>query len=211
MRDRPCTLIDPTSAVSRRSASRFRAMMLLLLATATPLPAQDSLLAGTRARVTTRALTPERHMARVIALPRDSIVLMLERDSSFHTLPRTAVTRLEVGRGRKSNIGRYSLRAAAAGALVGAVAGVATPVDSVSCVTTPDRERQCRPTNGLSSRTGNMVGGAIYLSLPAAFLGAVAGLVVWTERWEQVPMFGFASRVRISPTADRGVAIGVRF
>ena len=146
---------------------RFLAVLLMLAA-----PAYAGVEPGARVRVTLIAREPAPVVGRVLDLPTDAILLSTEPDSLSRTIPRTAIARLEVHRGTRTN--------AARGAVLGALI-LGIPAAYLGAYSAGIREEP----GGLSMAQGALVAGGA-----GALLGAGIGFLVGRsekhERWEEV-------------------------
>ena len=169
-------------------------LFLLFLAVVGELCAQDTLVVpGARVRV----YSPDRVTGTIETLSSDTLVLRTEARRSLQAIPFASITKLEVSRGRKSNVGKGARIGLAVGAGVGAIAGVILIIG------------ECSGSAGcLFYSVAGGVAGALYLFLPGTLLGAVIGAVFRTDLWETVPL----DRIRVSlrPNDHLGVAVSVR-
>ncbi len=159
----------------------------LLLTTSSPLAAQEAPVEpGARVRVTAPDLGINKYTGMLEGVEGDTLVVDTLR------LPLASVTRLEVHSGQKSRAGRGALIGAAAGVVSGAIIG------AVACSGSCLGEAGSRPAVGAAL-------GAIALVLPGLLVGTVAGALIKTDRWEDVPL----KRIRVGPTPEGGLAFVV--
>lgn len=176
---------------------------MILMASGAPLMAQEpaaGIDAGSRVRLTfpcelALPSSPEsagrtcRSDGRLTLISGDTI-LMVAGDSTL-AYDLNAVSRVEVSRGRKSHW--------LAGAGIGFVVGAATAyvaLNSGGSTSTCDRSaNQDAVSTGECIALAALVGG-----VPGAGLGAVAGLFIRSERWQDVPV----DRLQVSVGPERG-------
>ncbi len=139
---------------------------------------------GMRVRISTLPLTsePQWFVGTVAALTPEQIVIdPLNADRL--AIPREHVTRLDVHRGRK---GRALL-----GAGIGFLVGVGWTVALVTSPSICNAEEQCD--------AGDYAKAIAILGGTGAGLGALVGLLIRTDRWEEVPL----NRLRVSLAPQR--------
>jgi len=144
---------------------------------------------GTRIRLSASQLGAEPIVGTLLAIGPEALSLELSGGGDQQTIPRSAVTRLEVSRGLKSQAGR--------GALVGlAVGGAATML-----LTFGDYSSDVHgDLNLLAIGAGLAAGGA-----------AIGGLIGWAhkaEQWEVATLQPIS--VAVGPVRGRGVGVTVR-
>lgn len=144
---------------------------------------------GTRIRLSASQLGAEPLVGTLLEIGPETLSLELPGGGGPQTIPRSAVTRLEVSRGRKSQAGR--------GALVGlAVGGAATML-----LTFGDYSSDVHgDLNLLAIGAGLAAGGA-----------AIGGLIGWArkaEQWEAATLQPIS--VAVGPVRGRGVRVTVR-
>ncbi len=158
---------------------------------------------GQRVRVTARDSIGQprgRLVGMVVTVTAENIVV--EQRGDQLTIPREVVTRLEVSRGRKSNVGKGAafgfLGGAGLGALLGAVVGASA-----------QRGDFCQRDSGCAGEYA-LIGGAAFGVLGAG-IGAIVGAASKTDRWEEVPLDRLS--VGFAPQRDGRFALGlsVRF
>ena len=126
----------------------------------------------------------------------DIIVLETGEIGAHTRIPLASVTRFELSRGKSRHAGRGALIGLGIGAGGGAIIGAIAEVSGERyCIDT------CAAAGVLTAFT------AIGLAIPGLVIGTVAGALIKTDRWEEVPL----DRVRVSlaPTRD-GVSLGMR-
>lgn len=162
-----------------------RVLLLLLLAPLCDVLAQEPppLEPNTRVRITARWLQWHQQVATFHGLRGDTLVLATD---STVLCPLTAVERLEVSAGRKSHLWVGAGIGLLAGAALGAITWPSAGCDWVS-------EGQCR------------LYGALGLGAVGAVAGGVTGLLIKSDRWEEVPLDRL--RVSVRPVRD-GVGLG---
>jgi len=148
-------------------------LVLLAFAPSTDAIAQElTLQPGQRVRVTVPSRDLHKHEDTFREIRGDILVL----ESMWSPLPE--VTRLDVYRGRKSAAGTGALIGAAVGFTLGAIGGAAMCSDPFF---------DCEPVAGavlMGTLTGALASG----------LGALVGLAIQSDRWDEVPL----DRVRVS-------------
>jgi hypothetical protein len=146
---------------------------------------------GTRIRITAPAAGLEQRIGRLTAIGREALEFEPEGQLQSWTVPIASVTRLEVGRGRKSN--SYW------GAVIGAGAGLVwATFRAIEECPGPLCEEQVALGSMLC--TG---GGAI--------IGSVIGLAIRTDRWEEVPLERLRVTSMVTPDGRFGLAASLRF
>ena len=150
---------------------------------------------GARVRVTVPDFGLEKSVGTCLALSNGSMQFLPQSGPSPRTIPVTAMTRLQVSRGRKSHI----VGGAVLGGLTGAVVG--------GTVVILGTQLGCETTGGCSVDWGE--GGrwiALFSVIGVAFGGGI-GALVKTDRWEEVPLDRL--RVSLAPQRDGRFALGV--
>ena len=163
-----------------------------------------SLTPGTHVRVKAPPLGSSARSGHVVSAGADTLVVRPDDERGFTvTVPRTEITQLDVSVGRSTRKARLALAGAAAGGLVGVVAGVATFTDP--CVANP---AVCAgwfyETQG-SAAFGGFVGGALL----GAAAGAIAGHFWTTDRWEPHPLRLQSASLRVLPAPNRGRSVAL--
>jgi len=155
------------------------AVLALWLGLAASVRAQmDSLKSGDRIRIMVPSMTSNRIIGTVSGISSSAILLITNRTSM--TIPKKSIHRLEVSRGRKSNVGKFSLIGAAAGFfIVGAV--------TMESNSPPE---PCKPEESPCVRWGFTDEGAFYMGalvggVTGAAAGAFIGLMTKSDRWEE--------------------------
>lgn len=136
-------------------------------------------------------------VGQIVEMNGDTLTITLEGRSTRLTVPRDAIARMNLSRGRRS-AGARLLRGAGlgvlAGGLVGALVGLASEGDGGSLFSDSDR----------------MAIGGIVLGTLGSVVGAAVGLGSKGERWEQVPARGL--QVTVKPVARGcGLSLAVSF
>jgi len=157
---------------------------VLAVASSTSIIAQEQALQpGQRVRVTVPSLDLSKHQDTFQRVAGDTLVL----SSAGYALP--DVTRFDVYAGRKSHL----WLGAGIGLLAGAITGAVTWTSIGDCGFVDDSE--CR-------FYGSLLFGGV-----GAVAGGVVGLLIKTDRWEEVPLDRL--RLSIAPTRN-GLGIGAR-
>ena len=177
----------------------------LLLALQVPVLAQESgvVQPGSRVRVShhcTETYDPgerrervecEEQTGTVASVNSDSLVLNVNNEGTFATIPLGTVSRLQLSTGR----GGAGTRGAAYGALAGAGLGIIFGI------------ALCNSTEGSTNSPGACaVGGAVLVAIPGAVLGLMLGHSLGREGWVDVPVAGIA--LSVAPVAG-GVGLGI--
>jgi hypothetical protein len=163
-----------------------------------------SLAPGMHVRVTAAPLGPAARPARVVSASADTLVVRPDDASGFDvTVPRTAITQLDVSVGRSTRKARLALAGAGAGALIGLVAGVASYTDP--CVDNPAVCAGWFYETQQSAAAGGLVGGALL----GAAAGAIAGQLWKTDRWAPYPLRLRTGALRIVPAPSRGRSVAL--
>ena len=178
---------------------RHSALVSLALALAVaPLDgvmAQDALAVqvGTRVRVTAPELDLERYDGTLVAVRGDTLTV-----GTVH-VPLTSVTRLDVHRGRTGNWRKGAINGALVGGSTGLVFGV---LFWQICSSLAGDGDACWPFVPFS---------AVVVGLPGGLVGAAVGILIKTDRWEEIPLERL--HVNLAPQRDGGFALGfsVRF
>jgi hypothetical protein len=150
---------------------------------------QQPLQSGQRVRITAPVLGLDKHVATVVGLRGDTLVVANANTMRF---PVSSLEQLEMHAGRRSHPWR--------GAGIGFLSGV-----GVAFVTWHIADLGCyegASTTNCALVLGGGIGGAI-----GALAGAVVGAMIRTDRWEAVPLGGL--RVSVVPQRD-GFGIGAR-
>ena len=185
----------PTSIISIRSpAMRSQScygFLLALVASAAGAQQVAPLAPGAHVRVTRAYRDTAVHAAsltvegRLVSLDRDSVTLRVKGEKLPLSLPLSAVDHLDVDAGRNRGKG------AAVGAVIGGAlgAGFALTIDNCS--------------EGCIMSTSEFV---IGLSVAAAGVGTVVGILVGTQAWHRVDP---PATVTITPLRTGGVGVGL--
>ena len=170
-----------------------------------PTPAVWTPAIGMRTRVTSPALGPGRSVARVLGYRADTLVLRPEGTQDSVAVPFAQVTRLDVSRGRKTNVRKGLLFGLVGGATLGAVSAYAA-YEKDSC-----EANQFICIGNMFSRSEETLMGGAVLGLLGAAVGGVVGAVWRTERWERAPLGSSVGRVGLAPVRGGGLALAVSF
>ena len=153
---------------------------------------QIAIAPGQRVRVTAPELGVDRQVAEFEAL--DGGLLTLKADSTLQ-YPLSAVTRLELYAGQRSHF----WRGVGTGFVGGYAVGFLTWVVAIG---------YCYP--GASTLSCAAVLGGGMGAIAGTFIGALVGLAVRTDKWEEVSLDGV--RLQIMTSQDGlGIAVSVRF
>ncbi len=146
---------------------------------------------GDKVRVSAPAVVEKRMVCTVESLKPDTLALTVEGRDELLALPIAHVTKLEVGRGQKSNAGKGALIGLGVGVVVGVTLGFAACAGETGSPCTNDVGE------------GSPAGFAAVLGATGAVLGtgigALIGLAARTDRWETVPL----DQIRVSLVSDR--------
>ena len=148
---------------------------------------------GTRVRVTAPDLDIDKYDGTVAAVRGDTLTVGTVQ------VPLASVTRLDVHKGRKGNVGKGAI----IGTLVGVPTGLALGVFyQQACSNTSDIGETCLALIPI---------GAVAVGLAGALVGGTIGALIKTDRWEEVPLDQL--RVSFAPQRDGRFAFGlsVRF
>jgi hypothetical protein len=150
---------------------------------------------GTRVRLQAPSAVAGKLIGVVIARSRDS--LTVSRSNAMPvTLPVSALTSLEVSRGKSH--GRGAAKGALWGGGVFAVLGLVLPMDDCP--------------NGTSSDTcsteGSRAEGVLWAATSGAMAGALVGGIVGAERWERAEL---PLQLGVRPLSGGGVHVAVRW
>ncbi len=161
----------------------------LTLAAASSGADDDGVVPGTRVRLSAPGLGAEPLVGRLVAIGPEYLSLDLPDDEGQQTIPRSAIARLEVSRGRQSH--------ARHGALVGLGVGAAATV----LLTFGDYSSDVHgDLNLLAIGAGLAAGGAA--------IGGIVGSTRTAEQWEVVALDPVS--VAVGPAGGRGVGVTVR-
>lgn len=162
--------------------------VVLFLTTSGELFAQQGLpvTPGDRVRISTLGTAPPL-VCTVLALKADTLVLDARDGVETLEVPLALVKKVEVSRGKKSNIGPGAI----AGGLTGAVFGAI-------CASGP---------GGYSCGGSDAKVVALAITAAGTGIGALIGAASKTDRWEEVPLTDI--RVGLSPITLDGVAVSV--
>jgi len=157
--------------------------------------ADTSVAPGDTVRVTAPSMDMDDSVGTVAALETDTLTVQVEERADALYVPLADVTKLEVRRGQKSNVGKGALIGLGVGALMGVGLGLLVVEGGEAC----DR--------GVQDCWQAIPAGAGLLGAVGAGLGALIGLGARIDRWETVPL----DQLRVGPSsvdAD-GVAVSV--
>lgn len=159
--------------------------------------ADTSIAPGDRVRVTAPSMHLRKGVGTVAALQPDTLVLNTEQRTDALQVPLAVadMTKLEVHRGQKSQIGVGALT----GFVVGAAAGVGIALASCSgdgCQWGTEDETVLAAV--VYGAGGGLLG---------ALVGAMIGSIIRVDRWQDVPLDDI--RVGPSPVTPDGVAVSV--
>ncbi|NIM52757.1 MAG: hypothetical protein GTO22_26515 [Gemmatimonadales bacterium] len=120
-------------------------------------------------------------------------MVTLEGGNMPTAFPISSVAKLEVSRGKKSNVGR--------GALIGGLAGASLGAIVAAGACSADLPFGAKP----SCSEGDVVAIVALFTVPVTGIGALIGAVTKADRWENVPL----DRIRLgpSPVAADGLAL----
>ncbi len=171
------------------------AIVLLTTLIAAPADAQFmELNPGTRIRLRAPAAVAGQLTGVVIARPGDS--LTVSRSNAMPvTLPLSALTSLEISRGKSH--GRGAVKGALMGGGIFLVLGFIVPVDDCTSAATTE------PCTEASRGEG-----VLWTTTSGALTGAVIGAIVGAERWERAAL---PLRVGVRPTSDGSLQVAVRW
>lgn len=158
---------------------------------------QDTVTIGTRVRVLAPGIAEGSIVGVVLSTDGDDLLVRREGNTGSITLPRAAISRLEVSRGKRSKA-----KGALIGGVIGAGAGAAIGAASWGC----NGDVGCELARDLvfESKGGYVAG---YSALGAG-VGALAGVLLTRgEKWQIVTTRRVALRFLI--TGDRALGIGL--
>jgi hypothetical protein len=135
---------------------------------------------GSRARVTTPGVPgPDRYAGRVVAINPDSLTLDRDGASAPSVISFSAITKLEVSRGKHPNGWRGAWMGFLGGAAVGTVVGLVTHKPGRGRCSILACGPDYRPEKGIEPASGAMLG-----AIGGTLVGAIAGRMIKSERWE---------------------------
>ena len=154
-----------------------------------PLASLEAQLPGQRVRITAPQLGISKYSGILVAVDGDTLTVDTLRVALMN------VTRLDVYMGRKGHAGT--------GAVVGGLV-VGVPFAILFAAVCEGVDINCTGTGGAA--VGFLMGGAA-----GALVGAGVGLLIKSDRWEEVPLH--ALRVSVAPQRDGrfGLGLSVRF
>lgn len=142
---------------------------------------------GTRVRLTAPELSDQPLIGTLTALETDAVSLSLDGQTEPTTVPRDAITKWELSRGKHSNRGKGALIGLATGVVVGVTIGALFPMEDFED----------------SATVGGISFGAI-----GAGIGALIGWGHKTERWEEIEQKSL--RLAVIPVPG-GVGLSVQW
>ena len=136
---------------------------------------------GTRARVTTPGVPGrDRYTGRVTAVSADTLTLERDDAPAPSAIPFSAITKLEVSRGKHPNGWRGAGIGFVGGAALGAVVGLVTHKPGRgNCFLLIACTADYRPETGIDPSAGAALG-----AVGGTLIGAVAGRMIYSEKWE---------------------------
>ena len=154
---------------------------------------------GDRVRIKAPTISTRQFEGEVVALRSDTLIIdariwergrMQWRDQPQAKIPVASVDRIDISRGKKSNVGKGAITGGLIGAGIGLVIGIGAAAE-----------------DGGFFDFGPEVVPAAVLAVGAygAGIGALIGLIMPGERWEEVPVDEL--RVGPSPVAPDGLAL----
>ncbi len=148
--------------------------------------ADTSIAPGDRVRVTAPSMDLDKGVGTVAALETETLVVSIEERADALEVPLAVVRKLEVHRGQK--------RKTVTGATIGGLSTLAVGgvLMALWCST-----EEC-------DATGQAVW-LLFSALPGAGIGALIGLAIQTDRWENVPLDDI--RVGLLPGTPHAVAV----
>ncbi len=167
-------------------------ILAFLVSFNSPIPAQEPVRTGDRIRVTAQGIKRTTGTLRAVD---QRLVMLGGSGSPAIQIPRDSITKLEVSRGKRSNITAGILVGTGAGLLLGAAFAVLA-VDA-----------------GGSSEISNQEAAAIFAALGGSaglLIGTIVGASTKTERWQEIPLDRLRVTVGPQPHGRFGVKIDVR-
>ena len=182
------------------NAPRMASLVAALAVTASACSgyvADTSVAPGDRVRVTAPSMHLRKGVGTVAALQRDTLVLNTEQRTDALQVPLAVadMTKLEVHRGQRSQIG--------VGALTGFVVGAAAGVGIALAICSEDECRWGTEDETVLAAVVYGAGGGLL----GALVGAMIGSAIRVDRWQDVPLDDI--RVGLSPVTPDGVAVSV--
>jgi hypothetical protein len=148
-----------------------------------------ALVTPARVRVVAPPLVPTPTIATATGHRADSLVLQVSRSSTM-VVPVASIQSLEISQGKR--------RKTATGALVGAlVGGAATALFLSGFCSDPDSACQA----------DEVARAVVIIAVPPTVLGALVGAVIWTERWDRLPLERLDLRNRGTPILRMGLRL----
>ncbi len=143
---------------------------------------------GDRVRVTAWSVVPGRPVGTIVSLGADTCVVALEGRAEPLMLPLASVTRLEVSRGQRSNVGKGALTGGLIGTALGLLVGGYVSTD-------PEFFGE-----DAFAKTVAVLGGV------GAGVGLLIGAMSRSDRWQEVPL----DRLRVSTVPHRNGGLAIR-
>lgn len=178
---------------------RTVASVLSLLAPLVSLSAQvqPSIGPGARVRVTVPSAAIADAVGTWVATADSVMEFRRDGQPDIWRIDPASITRLEMSRGRKSNLGKGAAYGFLAGATIGAFVGGVAAEEA-------DHHRWGCPSIECGLKAG------AYLGVGWGILGTFIGAAVITDRWEEVPLDRLRLRTAVLPSGV-GLAASVRF
>ncbi len=149
---------------------------------------------GTRIRVTAPSVYPGRAVGQLQTIDATGLRMSLQGDGDL-TVPRDAVSRIDVSEGNRSHWVR--------GAAIGGLVGLTTGVIAVVAAESSDEELELLPGFDTVVETTAV----IVMTVVGAGAGALIGALIRTEQWKPVPAAGV--QWGLLPRWDGGVGLVV--
>lgn len=198
--------------------SRTAGFLLVALAlvphTTTLAQAPASVAVGDRVRITTpHHRGRHRLVGRLAEVQQDSLVVETDDRGTRVRVPLAQAARVDVSRGRHTNIWRGMGIGMVGGAVTGAVIGATTYHKGRGPVCSPNDILFCgdwtgdmgEPDRGFSPKSGTITFGLLGI-----LAGGIGGAIIRTERWSSRPLGGTA-RLRATPSGDPVVHVAIAF
>jgi hypothetical protein len=159
---------------------RYVAILLLAAAIAPATPAQSPILApGARVRIAAQGVTIRPIEATIVSIAPDTIIVMDDQNIGPLTVPRTAITTLEM------TVGGEGWRGFKKGVRIGTEWGIGTGI-AIAALGHETCGRPVAPKNGCTFAMRLQTVTA--LTGVGAFYGAIVGFVVGSEEWGKVEL-----------------------
>lgn len=185
-----------------RSASLAVAILLTASVRLLAQQEQPPVVAGDRVRVSAPTLSLDQQVGTIVEMSANNWTLQYGKLDQTLSLSIGSLTKLEVSRGKKSNVLKGALGGFAVGVPAGAVIGLLgttkdSPPGSTEAKFCDEGTLTCMALWGVAF---GAVGGLVGLGI---------GAISRTDRWEEVPLERL--HVGIASQGSRGLAISVRF